>query len=585
MNRTTLKVAGESGMGLLSVGRIVAKVLKGMGFYVHSDREYPSLIKGGHSNLQIDFGPAPIRSLSREVDLVIALDRAGLMEYLDSIKKGGILVHGYERHHLIKDLHAKAKKRNIKLMYLPAHTIARSLGGSDVMVNMVLLGLMWKILGFDLAPLENAIRKQFASKPELLKIDLKCVRAGYKPKELKKIPQYKIAIPRKKPKALLLDGNMGVALGAIEAGVRSYFMYPMSPASSILMYLANFSHATKMVVKQAEDEITAAQMTLGAMFMGSRSFTATSGGGYDLMNETVSLVGMTETPWVCVICQRPGPATGLPTWTGQGDLNMAINSSHGEFARLVMAASDPTSCYEGIQHALNYAETFQIPVIFLSEKTIAEAQTMVDVFKSKIPIKRGLVTGKALEKTVPSDRFKITKNGVSFRWLPGTSETGYYGNGDEHKEDGTLTERGEEVAPMYAKRVRKMETLKNALPDPMIYGVKKGADLSFIGWGSSKGTMLDVIEVMKKKGIKVNYLHYEYLWPLKENPAVKFFKENKKVHILEGNYQGQLANLIEGATGLKFKGRLLKYNGRHFFLEDVIDYILKNVKKYEKTRR
>ena len=562
-------------MGLLSVGRIVAKVLKGMGFHVHSDREYPSLIKGGHSNLQIDFDSKPIHSLSREVDLVIALDRAGLLEYIDVIKKGGVLVHGYERHHLIKDLHKKAKKRNIKLVYLPAHTIARKLGGTDVMVNMVLLGLIWKILGFNLKPLENAIRKQFASKPELLKIDLKCVRAGYKPKELKKVPQYKITLPKKRPRTLLLDGNMGIALGAIEAGVRTYYMYPMSPASSILMYLANFSHETKMVVKQAEDEITAAQMTLGSMFMGSRAFTATSGGGYDLMTETVSLAGMTETPWVCVLCQRPGPATGLPTWTAQADLNLAMHSSHGEFARIVMAASDPTSCYELIQHAMNYAEEFQIPVILLSEKTICEAQTMVEPFNSKIPIKRGLVTGKALEKIHMSDRFKITKSGVSLRWLPGSSTVGYYGNGDEHKEDGTLTEYGEEVAPMYAKRVRKMETIKKALPDPKVYGVKN-ADISFVGWGSSKSVMLDAIEEMKQKGIKVNYLHYEYLWPLKEKPAIKFFKENKKVHILECNYQGQLANMIEAITGLKFKSRLLKYNGRHFFLEDVIDYINKN---------
>lgn len=581
MQRTTLKVAGESGMGLLSVGRIVAQVLKGMGFYVHSDREYPSLIKGGHSNLQIDFGLKQIRSLSREVDLVIALDRAGLMEYIESIKKGGILVHGYERAHLIKDLHERAKKRGVKLVYLPAHTIARSLGGSDVMVNMVLLGLMWKILGFDLKPLEAAIRKQFATKPELLKIDLKCVRAGYSPKELKKVPQYKIKISKKKPKTLLLDGNMGIALGAIESGVRTFYQYPMSPSSSILMYLANFSHETKMVVKQAEDEITAAQLTLGSMFMGSRSFCATSGGGYDLMTETVSLAGMTETPWVCVMCQRPGPATGLPTWTGQGDLNMVIHSSHGEFARLVVGASDPTSCYELIQHAMNYAEEFQIPVILLSEKTICEAQTMVEPFNSKIPIKRGLVTEKDLEKLQPTDRFKITKDGISLRWLPGTSPAGYYGNGDEHKEDGTLTERGEEVAPMYEKRVKKLETLKKAIPDPKVYG-PKSADISFVGWGSSKSVMLDVIEEMKapprsgrarEKGVKVNYLHYEYLWPLKEKPAEKFFKENKNVHILEGNYQGQLADMIEGATGKRFKGRLLKWNGRHFFLEDVVDYI------------
>ena len=563
-------------MGLLSIGKIVAQVLKQMGFYVHSDREYPSLIKGGHSNLQIDFGLRPIHSLSNQVDLVIALDRAGLMEYIDSIKKGGVLVHGFERHEQIKDLHERAKKRGVKLVYLPAHTIARSLGGSDVMVNMVLLGLIWRILGFKLEHLEAPIRKQFAKKPDLLKIDLDCVHAGYDAKGLGKIPQYKISLPKTKPKTLMMDGNMGIALGAIEAGVRTFYQYPMSPSSSILMYLANFSKQTKMVVKQAEDEITAAQLVLGSMFMGSRAFTATSGGGYDLMTETVSLAGMTETPWVCAMCQRPGPATGLPTWTAQADLNMVIHSSHGEFARLVMAVSDPTSGYELIQHAFNYAEEFQMPVILLSEKTICEAVTMVEKLDSKIPIKRGLVTGKALEKLKSSDRFKITENGVSLRWLPGTSPAGYYGNGDEHKEDGTLTEKGEEVVAIYEKRMRKMETLKKALPDAKVYGISKGADISFVGWGSSKGAVLDAIEEMAKKKIKVNYLHYEYLWPFKSDAVKKFFKENKNVHILEGNHNGQFADIIEADTGLKFKGRLLKYDGRNFFVEDVMEYIESN---------
>lgn len=578
MNRTTLKVAGESGMGLLSIGRIVSKVLKQMGFYVYSDREYPSLIKGGHSNVQIDFSVTPIHSLSREVDLVIALDRAGLVEYLDVIKKGGVLVHGYERAEKIKDLQERADKRKVKLVYLPAHTIARELGGSDVMVNMVLLGKMWKILGLELKSLEAAIKKQFASKPKLLEIDLKCVRAGFNDEKGGKVPQYKLELPKRKPKTLMLDGNMGIALGAIECGVRTFYQYPMSPSSSILMYLANFSHDTGMVVRQVEDEITAAQMTLGSMFMGSRSFTATSGGGYDLMTETVSLAGMVENPWLCVVCQRPGPATGLPTWTAQGDLNLAVHSSHGEFPRLVMAASDPKSCYELIQHGMNYAETFQLPVILLSEKSIAEAQQMVDELKGGISIERGLVNGKALEKLTPSDRFKITENGISKRWLPGTSLSGYFANSDEHKEDGVLTEKGDEVKLIFEKRMRKMETLKKALPDPILHGPAKGADISFVGWGSSRNVMKDVIEALGKKGIKVNYLHYEYLWPLKEKAAQRFFKENKNVHILEGNYQGQLADMIEAKASVKFKDRLLKYNGRSFYLEDVLEYISKNSK-------
>jgi len=578
MDRTVLKIAGESGMGLLSVGKVVAKILKGMGFYVHSDREFPSLIKGGHSNMQIDFGLKPIRSLSRHANLVIALDREGLVEYVDALGEGGVIVHGYERHEKIAGLQEKAKQRKVTLLYLPAHSMAHALGGSDLMVNMVLLGLLWRVMGLPLKPLEDATREQFASKPKLLEIDLKCVRAGYEAKGLK-VPEYKISLPRSKPREILIDGNMGIALGAIKAGVRAYYAYPMSPASSILTYLANFSHETGMLVKQAEDEITAAQMSIGSMFMGTRSFTATSGGGYDLMTETVSLAGMTETPLVIVISQRPGPATGLPTWTAQGDLKMAIHSSHGEFAKIVLAASDPLSSFELIQKAMNLAEKFQSPVILLTEKTVSEAMMMVDLGKAeKIPIERGLVTSKKeLAALKPSDRFKVTEDGVSKRWIPGSSAAGYYGNGDEHREDGTLTEDGPEVEAMMAKRIRKISTIRSALPDPVVHGPKKAA-LSLVGWGSSKNAVLDAMELLAERGIKINYLHYEYLWPMRHEAFAAFAKANSNVHILEGNAQGLLADMLEGKSGLKFKGRLLKYDGRPFFRRDVTDYVEKNVK-------
>jgi len=577
MNRTTLKIAGASGMGLLSVGKIVAGILKGMGYHVHSDREFPSLIKGGHSNMQIDFGLGPIRSLSMHTDLVIALDRDGLMEYLGAIREGGVLVHGFERHAMIRDLQETAKKRKIRLLYLPAHSIAKSLGGSDLMVNMVLLGLMWRVLGFSLKPLEDATREQFADKPQALDIDLKCIRAGYQAKGLK-VPQYKIPLPKYKPKEILIDGNMGIALGAIKAGVRAFYAYPMSPASSILMYLANFSHKTGMLIKQAEDEITAAQMVLGSSFMGTRSFTATSGGGFDLMTETVSLAGMIESPLVIVLAQRPGPGTGLPTWTGQGDLKMAIHSSHGEFPKIVLAASDPKSCYELIQHALNWSEVYQVPVVLLTEKTVCEAQMMVDLESSpKIPIERGLVTSKKeLAALKSSDRFKITESGIAKRWIPGSSATGYFANGDEHAEDGVVNEAGPLVAAMAERRLRKIATIKKALPDPKVYGPKK-ADISFVGWGSSKNAMLDAMEMLTEKKVKVNFLHYECLWPIRHEAFAAFHKANPNIHIIENNLQGLLADILEGKSGLKFKGRLLKYDGRPFFRRDVTDYVEKNI--------
>lgn len=577
-------------MGLVSVGMILAKTLKDLGFYINMDREYPSLIKGGHSNLQIDFDDDPLHCLSEDIDVVMALDRAGLEEYVKLIKKGGVLIHGYERRELIKDLEDNAEKRNVKLVYLPARHVAYSFGGNELMVNMVLLGMMWRVLGFELKPLENSVREQFATKPKLLEIDLKCLRAGFDGKfENHSIDfsdlDLKVPLPKFKPETILVDGNLSIALGAIHCGVRAYYVYPMSPSSSIFTHIANFANETSMIVKQAEDEITAAQMALGSMYMGTRALTATSGGGFDLMTETISLAGMTETPLVVVLAQRPGPATGLPTWTAQGDLNLAIYGGHGEFPRIVIGCSDPISCFELIQYAMNYAEEFQTLVVLLTEKVIAETQSTVPYFKQKkIPIKRGLTEEKSeLSQLKSEDRFAITKSGVSRRWVPCSAETFYFANGDEHGTDGRLTEEAAPVKEMYEKRMRKLDTIEKKLPEPEVYGDPKGADISFVGWGSSKCTMIDVIQECEKLGIKVNYLHYEYLYPVKVERLKKFMKENKNVYLIEGNYLGQLGELLkaklhEHGAHLSFAGKFLKYDGRPFFLLETIAF----VKKYKK---
>lgn len=582
MKRTVIKIAGESGMGLLSVGQIISKALKDLGYYVVSDREFPSLIKGGYSNVQIDFSTEEIRSLSEKVDIVVALDRHGLVEYIDDIKKGGILIHGYERHQLVPELKEKCKKRGVKVYYLPAREIAYSLGGSSLMVNMVLMGLLWKMLGFDIKEVEDDVKRKFKSKPKLLEIDLKCIRYGYNPKNhLKNVPQLKIKKPNKKIKKILIDGTQSLALGAIQGGLRAYYAYPMSPSSGILTYIAATSHETGVIVKQAEDEITAAQLTMGSMHVGCRAMTATSGGGFDLMTESVSCSGITETPLVIVIGQRPGPGTGLPTWTCQADLDLAINAGHGEYPRIVIGCGDPESSYELIQHAFNFAEEYQTPTILLTEKHVYDCHMTIDHFKHKlIPIKRGLVTKQSeLAKLQPSDRYKLTESGISPRWIPGTSKAHYHANSDEHETDGTLTEVSAPVIEMIKKRhVRKFETIKKNLPEPRIFGAKKDADISFIGWGSSMNAMRDAINAQKKKGKNVNYMHFDFVWPIKDKAALKFFKENKNVHLIEGNLHGQLGRLIEAQTGLKFKSKFLKYDGRPFYFEDVMNYIDKRIK-------
>jgi len=580
MQRHVIKIAGQSGSGLVTTGEIFIKALKHLGFFITSDREYPSLIKGGHACFQIDFGPQELRSLSTHVDVVMAVDRVGLMYYLDNVKDGGIVVHGDERYEKVPGLVDRAREKDVQLVYLPERETVHKLGGNLLMTNMIMLGLTWRVLGFPLETLENEVKTKFASKPKLLAVDLKLIQTGYKAKGVAHLPDLAIPLPEQKADAkMLINGNEALALGAIQAGVRAYYAYPMSPSSSILGYLANKSHVTGMVVKQAEDEITAAQMAVGSMLMGTRALVGTSGGGYDLMTETVSLAGMVECPLVIIDCQRPGPATGLPTWTSQGDLNMVIHAGHGEFARVVIGCSDPESCYELIQHAMNIAEHYQAMVVVFSEKVICEARVTVDPFQDNIvSIERGLVTDQVeLSGLNSEERYAYTESGISKRWMPGSSEAVYYSNSDEHLPDGRLTEEAGPTTAMMDKRLRKVGTIKAALPKPQCFGVENDAQISFVGWGSSKNAMRDTLVACEALGVSVNYLHYDYLWPFDEVAAQEFFANNPNVHLIEGNHDGQLGTIVEDRAGVKFVGRLLKYDGRAFFVDDVMRYINRHI--------
>jgi len=284
MKRIRLAIVGQSGSGLLTVGDLVSRALKQKGFFLCADREYASLIKGGKSKYTINFSTEPVYALSSTVDVMVAIDKQSLIAYFPELKKGGVLIHGYERTTGIKDIIATAEEKKIRIISTPARELARSHGGNDLMVNMILTGMVWKVLGFELAEIATLVKEKFTKKPEIQKVALACVGAGYQASQA----ELKVPVPKKKEDTILLDGNHALALGAVHAGVRAYIAYPMSPSSSILTHMANMSEDLHLTIKQAEDEITAAQMTLGASFMGTRALTATSGGGYDLMTETVN---------------------------------------------------------------------------------------------------------------------------------------------------------------------------------------------------------------------------------------------------------------------------------------------------------
>jgi 2-oxoglutarate ferredoxin oxidoreductase subunit alpha len=324
---------------------------------------------------------------------------------------------------------------------------------------------------------------------------------------------------------------------------------------------------TGILVKQAENEITAVQMAMGSMYMGTRALVATSGGGFDLMSETISCAGISETPLVVILSQRTGAATGLPTWTGASDLNVALKASHGEFPRVVIATSDARTSYTLIQKALNIAEVYQLPVILLMEKQISESIFNFKEMPKVLQIERGLLENTSQE----TERYQITDIGISPRWTPSKEKKPYLANSDEHSEDSSSIEDSKGTIEMTSKRLRKLETLSKELPEPTLYG-DKNPDLVFVGWGSVKNAVLDAIEI-DKDSRKIGYLHYEYISPLKTERLEELIAENKRLVLVENNQTGQLGNYIKENIGYEFKEKLLKYDGRPFFVEDILDFL------------
>lgn len=588
LNRTIIKVGGESGQGVNSIGEMLVMSLKNYGYYVFGYREYPSLIRGGFACYQIDFSDKAINSSSESCDLFIGMSRVAIHKYLKTINENGIIIHWMKRFKFSEEEESLIKEKNIKIIYVEADKLVEDLGGKRIMINSFLVGMAWSVLGLEIETVREGFKKQFESKPEILDINIKILEGGYNYSseiEINSKKEVEYNIQEKQEDSLLMTGNHALSLGAISAGTRAFYAYPMTPASSILTYLANTYHKTGVLVKQAEDEITAIQMTLGSMHMGTRALVATSGGGFDLMTESISMSAINEIPLVCVIAQRPGPGTGVPTWTAAADLNIAVYSAHGEYTRCVIAASDVKTAYTVIQNAFNIAEKYQIPVMVLTEKQIAESWFNVDKLPEPIEIKRGLVgTDKnpfsstegnlSIQDIKASDRFKITENGISPRWLPGQSDQTYNANSDEHFEHGRLTEDAEEVKLMMEKRMNKMNALKAELPEPELYGEEEG-DVLFIGWGSPKNTVLDAISEQStiNNQQSISYLHYEYVFPVKTEKLMQLKERFRKVVLIENNYMGQLGDLIKIDCGYEFEHRLLKYDGRPFFVEDIIGFI------------
>lgn len=579
MSRVAIKITGAQGQGVNSVGEIVGKGLKRAGYCVFGYREYNSLIKGGHSSYQLDISEERVESTIEKVHVLVCFNHHGLEQNTHEVEDGGIIIHQTPRWDFPADIAASLRKRKITVVELTTDDILKEINAKPILGNVLVTSVVWSLLRQDRESLKALVGEQFAKKKDLLEMNYLCIEKGYGFKE-KVIRDFFVELPAAEEKwkdHLLLTGSHAMGLGTVHAGVRFYAGYPMTPSSPLLTYIAEIQNETGMAIKQAEDEITAAQMVSGAMHMGTRALTATSGGGFDLMTETVSLNAIIENPLVIVLAMRPGPATGLPTWTGQGDLNLAVFSGHGEFTRCVMAVSDSADSFYMMNDAFNLAEEYQIPVIVLTDKQLAEAiYTQSPYDQEQAVINRGaLVTDpKKLSKLSGSDRYDpLAKGGISARWLPGSQAATYVAQGDEHRGDGSVDETAENARLQMEKRMRKGQVLKAALPEPELFG-DTNPDVLVVGWGSNKGVILDVLNDPELRDKKIGYLHYAYLWPLRTERLEAMSASAKKTVIVECNHESQLKKLIRMECGLDIPASILKYDGRPFFYRELRDSIL-----------
>lgn len=548
----SILIGGSAGEGTRMAGLMIAKLFNEYGYKIFIYDDYQSLIAGGHNFSQIRASKEKIISHKQKIDFLLALNQETVDKHKGKLEKTGVIIFNSNK---------IAERKGIGL---PIETITQKSGGKPIMKNAALIGGLGKALGMEWQIIENVFKKEIKKDVET---NLKIAKGGYD--RIKNI--LKIEKTGQKPLPLL-TGNEAIALGAVKAGLDVYIAYPMTPATSILHYLAGRRKDFNVVVFQDESEISVINAALGCAYAGKKTMVATSGGGFALMVEAVSLSAQSETPVVIVESQRPGPATGLPTYTAQADLLFALNAGHGDFTRFVAAPGDSEESFYLTGLALNIAWKYQMPSIVLIDKEISESTFSFDENESdKIkPAEAILWDGKGKYK-----RYSDAKTGISPLAFPGNKNAAVKTASYEHDEYGIAIEENEkEIQKAQDKRLRKFENLKKEvekLRGVKVYGNKNAKNAAVV-WGSTKGPIL---EAAKELNIKI--IQPIILQPFPEKQMEKALKGVKALVSVETNATGQMAKLLE-SYGIKVNGKILKYTGRPFLPEE----LAKELKKYFK---
>ncbi len=555
-------IGGEAGQGLVTVGELLTKALIRSGYNVHVTQSYMSRIRGGHNTYSVRVGVNKVASPVSAIDILVALNKETVELHQHNVTSNGLI---------LKDQNIGLKKEG--LVNIPF----KDLAPSSLFENVVGLGFLSALIGLDKSMPEGCIKSVFGQKkPDVVQKNIEVLNSAYTFAQGQKIDGFRLDKSREEP-GLMLTGNDGVVLGAMAAGVGFCAYYPMTPSTGIPMSLNARGDELGIVVEQAEDEIAAINMAIGASYAGARSMVATSGGGFALMCEGISLAGMTETPVVVVVGQRPGPATGLPTRTEQGDLNLVLYAGHGEFPRAIFGPGNPEQCFDLTIKAFDLAERSQGPVFILTDQYLA------DSYRNIVPFDLSEIKEVARPHDQCSDpekyeRYALTDSGVSPRLVPTLGPYLVVLDSDEHYPDGHITEDLEIRTKMVDKRLKKQAVLDADIVPPEYFGPDKPEKL-LVCWGSTLGPAMEAIQNADQQN--VGLLHFSQVWPLNKEHFKDYFSSPEKVVFVESNAWGQFRTLIEREVRVENAFSILRYDGLPMdagYILDRLDMLLQGRK-------
>lgn len=564
----SIVLAGAAGQGIQTLEKILVDTLRKR-YHIFATKEYMSRVRGGVNSTQIRISKHKVAAFVNEIDILIPIHK-------DVMKRKSILKRINEKTIIIgdkKDLDEEDLK-NYTFVDIPFLEYAKEIGGK-IYSNVIATGMLVGILDIEDDIAIEKVKSQFSRKSqEIIDNNIKAMKKGLeigKDLEARKIIEVEIEPEDDLSNNIILDGSEAIGIGAIAGGCNFIASYPMSPSTGVLTYLSRVSHKFGIVVDQAEDEISALNMALGASYAGARAMVTTSGGGFALMNEALSLAGMTETPVVIHVAQRPGPATGLPTRTEQGDLEYVLYAGHGYFPRIILAAGTIEEGIELTHNAFNLADKYQVPVFILSD------QYYVDSFYDleKMSFDNLKNENHIIETDENYKRYKLTENGISPRGVPGFGKGFVAVDSDEHDEMGRITEDHDMRNKMVDKRKEKLKQIKKEILLPIFIG-EEDYECLIIGWGSTFNIISEALENLKKK--KVAFLHFKQVYPL-HSIIEEYFAKAKFTVVIENNVTGQFSNLIQREICQKVDYRILKYDGLPFAVEEIETEIITILKK------